>query len=213
MARVITIAQQKGGAGKTTMAVQLALAWHAAGRRVTLIDIDPQGSLARWFALREAALGAAGAGIDFAAVTGWRATAEIERRVRAADLVIVDSPPHAQTDAKTAIRAAHLVVVPVQPSPLDLWATGPTLTLAADERKPVLLVLNRVPARSSIAESMAAEAAALGVRLATARLGNRAGFAASMVAGRGVVETAPGSVAGREIAALAEEILGEVGLS
>jgi chromosome partitioning protein len=211
MARVITIAQQKGGAGKTTLAAQLALAWRGTGRRVALIDIDPQGSLARWYARREQTLGGPDAGFAFAAVTGWRATAEIERRLGEADLVIVDSPPHAETDAKTAIRAAHLVVVPLQPSPLDLWATGPTLALAAEARKPVLLVLNRVPARSAIADAMAVEAAAQGVRLATTRLGNRAGFAASMIAGRGIAETAPSSVAAREVAALAEEILAAAG--
>ncbi|HVJ54663.1 MAG TPA: ParA family partition ATPase [Aliidongia sp.] len=211
MAKVITIAQQKGGAGKTTLAAQLALAWHGLGLRVTLIDVDPQGSLARWFELRERTLGAGGAGIGFVAVSGWRATAEIERHQREADLIIVDSAPHAQTDAKLAIRAAHLVIVPVQPSPLDLWATRPTLELAAEARRPVLLALNRVPARSTIAETMAAEAAALGAGLAAARLGNRAGFAASMAAGLTVMETAPSSVAAREVRALADEILVKAG--
>ncbi len=211
MARVITIAQQKGGAGKTTLAVQLALAWQAIGKRVTLIDIDPQGSLDRWFALRARMLGEANVGVGFAAVTGWRAAAEIDRHARGADLIVVDSPPHAQTDAKAAIRAAHLVVIPVQPSPLDLWATAPTLALAAEARRPVLLVLNRVPARSGIAETMAREAASLDVRLAATRLGNRAAFAASMAEGKGILETAPNSLAAREVTTLADEILSAAG--
>jgi chromosome partitioning protein len=205
--RVITIAQQKGGAGKTTLAVHLALAWHALGRHVTLIDIDPQGSLTRWFQLREQALGRGAAGVDLSTVTGWRAPAEIERQVRTSDFVIVDSPPHAQTDAKIAIRAAHLVVVPVQPSPLDIWATKATVDLAASENKKALLVLNRVPSRSIIAEEMAAAVAEIGADLAQARFGNRGSFAASMADGRTVGETAPGTVAAREAAKLAREIL------
>ncbi|MEI9987002.1 MAG: ParA family protein [Aliidongia sp.] len=149
--RVITIAQQKGGAGKTTLAVNLGLTAAEFGLRVALVDIDPQGSLTRWFALRRAALGGA-AGIELSTVTGWRAANEIDRLAREYDLVVVDSPPHAQTDAKTVIRAPHLVVVPVQPSPLDIWATKPTIDLAEAERKHPVLVLNRVPSRSPIAE-------------------------------------------------------------
>jgi len=77
---VITIAQQKGGAGKTTLAAHLAIAWAGQGRNVALVDIDPQGSLAAWHALRTERLGDGKTGLDFAAITGWRTAAEVERR-------------------------------------------------------------------------------------------------------------------------------------
>src|SRR3981081_4464202 len=106
---VITIAQQKGGAGKTTLAAHLAIAWAGQGGSVALIDIDPQGSLASWHAPR--AYGVAGkSGIAFAAITGWRTAAEVERRARDHDIVVIDSPPHAETEARPAVRAAKLIL-------------------------------------------------------------------------------------------------------
>jgi cellulose biosynthesis protein BcsQ len=139
---VITIAQRKGGAGKTTLATQLAVAWARCGARVAALDIDPQGSFSTWVDLRRARLGAKAIGFDFAALPGWRAAQWVDDRVGSADLVVIDAPPHAETEARIAVRVARLVVVPVQPSPLDLWATAETLKMAQDERRRSLVVLN-----------------------------------------------------------------------
>jgi chromosome partitioning protein len=202
---VITVAQQKGGAGKTTLAAHLALAW-AAELRVAVIDIDPQASLSTWFRLRRERLGNA-AGIEVVAVTGWRVTTEVERLRRDRDLVLIDSPPHAETEARIAVRAANLVLVPMQPSPMDLWATKPTLDLARAEGVPVLVVMNRVPPRAKLTETIIDEIKALGVPVATARLGNRTALAASLAQGKGILEAAPRGIAAAEITALAREIL------
>jgi chromosome partitioning protein len=205
-ARIITIAQQKGGAGKTTLAAQLAVTWSLQGGRLALLDIDPQGSLAAWAALRRARFGEAGLGFEFAALSGWRAGEWVERQARGVDFVIVDSPPHAELEARIALRAASLVLVPLQPSPLDLWSAATTLRLAREEGRAILAVLNRVPARSSLTETVIAELARNDVRLAAATLGSRVAFAQAMAQGRGVVETAPSSTAAAEITALAAEI-------
>src|SRR5689334_4150228 len=130
---VITIAQRKGGAGKTTLATQLAVAWARCGARVAALDIDPQRSFSAWVELRQARVGEKQIGFDFAALPGWRAAQWVDDRVNGADLVLIDAPPHAETEARIAVRAAALVVVPVQPSPLDFWATAETLKLARDE--------------------------------------------------------------------------------
>jgi chromosome partitioning protein len=205
-AKVLTIAQQKGGVGKTTLAAQLAVVWALQGRRVALFDIDPQGSLAAWAELRRKRLGDAALGFEFAAMSGWRADARVERYARDMEFVIVDSPPHAELEARMALRAATLVVVPLQPSPLDLWSAGTTLKLARDEKRAILAVLNHVPARSSLTAAVAGELARDGVAVATARLGSRVAFAQAMAQGSGVTESAPSSLAAAEIAALAEEI-------
>jgi chromosome partitioning protein len=205
-ARVITIAQQKGGAGKTTLAAQLAIAWMRQGRKLALLDIDPQGSLAAWAELRRQRLGEAALGLTCAALAGWRAGEWVERHARDADIIIVDSPPHAELEAQIALRVANLVLVPLQPSPLDLWSTATTLRLARAENRPLLAVLNRVPARSSLVESVTTELTRDGVKLATATLGSRIAFAQAMAQGRGVVETAPSSLAAAEITALAHEV-------
>jgi chromosome partitioning protein len=205
-AKIITIAQQKGGAGKTTLAAHLALAW-AAAARVAIIDIDPQASLAAWFRLRRERLGAVSPDIEVASLGGWRVAGEVERQAKSHDVVVIDTAPHAETEARIAVRAASLVLVPVQPSPMDVWATRPTLDLARQERVPSLLVLNRVPARANITEAMARQLAALGAPVASVQIGNRVALAAALAEGRGILEAAPHSRAAGEIAALAREVL------
>ena len=205
----ITIAQQKGGAGKTTLAAQLAVAWWKSGRRVAMIDVDPQGSLSAWYDER-LRRGHPSNGLYLVQVSGWRLPTEVDRLKRDYDLVVVDSPPHAETDARVAVRAARLVVVPLQPSPMDLWAMRPTLELAGKEGSQALVVLNRV-ARGKMVETVKQQIAAQGLPLATAMLGNRVAFAASMMEGRGVVETSPTNPATLELQALADEIAGMVG--
>jgi chromosome partitioning protein len=205
-AMIITIAQQKGGAGKTTLAAHLALAW-AVDRRVAVIDIDPQASLATWFRLRRERLGGGASAMDVSALGGWRVAAEVERQARNHDIVVIDSAPHAETEARIAVRAATLVLVPVQPSPMDVWAMRPTMELARQERVPALLVLNRVPARANLTDVMAAELAALGAPVAETQIGNRVALAAALAEGKGILEAAPGSRAAQEIVALAREVL------
>jgi chromosome partitioning protein len=206
MAVVITVAQQKGGAGKTTLAANLAAAF-AARRRVALLDIDPQHSLARWHALRAAH---AVAPIGFSDVSGWRLGNELDRLRRAHDVLIVDSPPRIDTDARLAVRGADLVLVPVQPSAPDVWAAAGTLKLAADERRPARVVLNRASAGRLRTDSEA-ELARLGYpRLATV-IGNRAGVPGAFAQGLGITETAPKSVAAAELRALLAEIEGIIG--
>ncbi len=208
MAVVLTIAQQKGGAGKTMLAAHLGVAF-AAGRRVALLDIDPQKSLTRWFALRAARPpGKDLAPLGFSDVSGWRLGAELDRLKRDFDLIIIDSPPQIATDARTALRAADLVLVPIQPSPPDLWAAEGTLALAASERRAAHLVFNRASAASRLRQTMAAEIAERGVSLLAGALGNRAGFANAFARGLGIGEAAPNSRAGTELAALAAEIDG-----
>lgn len=204
---IVTIAQQKGGAGKTTLAIHLALAWAAGGKRVATIDVDPQASLTTWFRLRHERLGARGTPIGTVAVSGWRVAGEVERQAPNYDIVLIDSPPHAETEARIAVRAGRLVLVPVQPSPMDLWATKPTLDLASAEKRPALLVLNRVPPRAKLTGKVLEAFNRLQVPVAETRIGNRVALAAAINEGQGILEYEPSSRAAREIRALAEEVM------
>ncbi len=202
---VITVAQQKGGAGKTTLAIQLATAFRALGLRVALVDIDPQASLTGWVRKREHRSQPAPE-LHLSMIGGWRLGVELDRLKREHDLILVDTPPHAEADAKGAIRAAGIVLVPCKPSPLDIWASAATLDLARKEGRRVALVLNRVPPRSRSLDEALAALNEVRARALEARLGNRQAFVASINQGLGVVESEPKSSAADEVRALAEEV-------
>lgn len=221
MAKVITIAQQKGGAGKTSLAAHLAAYWASNNngipkngamrdepdhRSITLVDLDPQGSLSTWYQTREEK------GVDLDAISlrtgaGWKVNSEIQSAQKDSDLIIIDSPPHSETSTRIGIRHADIVVVPLQLSPMDIWATRSTMDLIKKERRPVLMVFNRVPARGKLAANLKDRLQGEDLPIARSTLGNRTAYASSLMTGKGVTETEPSSVAATEIRDLAEELL------
>lgn len=204
VAKIITIAQQKGGAGKTTMAAHLAVAWAQSGRRrVALVDIDPQGSLSQWYKMREARMGEDDTGLTLSAISGWRVRNEIDRLKHSHDLIVIDSPPHTDAEARTAIRAADLVVIPLQPSPMDVWATSATIQMCKQEQVPVKMVLNRVHPQAKLTEAISGDM----IGLTANRFGNRVIFAGALMHGLGVTEAQPNSIAAEEVRGLAREII------
>ncbi len=205
---IITVAQQKGGAGKTTIVAHLAVALRQSGLAVATVDTDPQGSLTRWAALRAERLGELD--ITHRQISGWRTANEVDRLSGAHDVVLIDSAPHAETEARIAVRAASLVALPVQPSPMDFWATEPTLDLARQERVPAVLVLNRVPRRTRLAASVIAAMSALKAEVSPAWIGSRIAFAAALMDGLGVTEIPRPGLAAEEILALADDLRGRV---
>lgn len=204
--RILTLAQQKGGSGKTTLAAHLAVACMREGLSVAILDVDPQGSLGEWFEAREARLGAAEAGLAFRTASGWGARREARGLARDHDVVVVDTPPKSDLESRPAVEAASLVVVPVQPTPVDLWATQATLEGVAKAGVPALLVVNRALERATLTARMRAAIEELGYPVAATRLGSRIAYAASMEDGATVMETGARTAAD-EMAALAREIL------
>jgi chromosome partitioning protein len=203
---VITLAQQKGGSGKTTLAAHLAVALLRAGNTVAMLDIDPQGSLGEWYERRERRLGDLAIDIGFRTASGWGARREARALGRDYDIVIIDTPPKSDLDIRPAFEIADLVVVPIQPTPVDLWATDPTLAMIAKERNRSLMVINRANRRALITGEMVAAITGLGHAVAATQIGNRVAFAASMGNGATVIDIAPGSAAGGEIVAVANEV-------
>jgi chromosome partitioning protein len=208
MGKVIAVAQQKGGSGKTMLTAQVAVAL-SADHNVALLDIDPQGSLTIWGKLRASAA-KAGETITVHTVSGWRLGVELDKLKSKYDIVLIDTPPVIDSDARRAIRASDLVLIPLNPSPPDLWAAEGTLKLAAEEKRKVALVFNRAPAASRLRKRMEAEIAARGLKLLATALANRAGFANAFADGLGVTEAAPASPAADEIRGLADELIASV---
>ncbi len=205
MAFIIAVAQRKGGAGKSTLAANIATALAADGTPVALIDTDPQKTLSHWHRER-AAHGGKVPALAFESPSGWRMSGIVERRRRDPGFLILDTPPHNEADAKLAIRAADLVLIPLQPSRADLWAMDATLDLATSERRPYRLVLNRLPPSGKLREALLAEIATRKLPMMDQTLGNRAAFAEALARGLGVNEAAPRGLAAAEMRALAESI-------
>ncbi|MEH0075030.1 ParA family partition ATPase [Pannonibacter sp. Pt2] len=215
---ILTVAQQKGGSGKTTLTAHVASGFLNGivqglpkGLRVAILDVDPQGSLGTWYEARERKLGEETTGITLRTASGWGARREAKALARDHDFVIIDTPPKTDVDARPAIDAAELVLVPVQPTPVDLWATGQTFQMAKREDTPAFLILNRVPPRAALTVDVEEAIRAQGLERLAPMLGNRTGFAASMGEGLTVFETDPRGKAAAEAASLMQAIAALLG--
>ncbi len=207
MGKTVLFVQQKGGAGKTMLLTQLAAHYAGLGASVALIDLDPQRSTAAWFAERAAGAPA----MDLQESAEWRAGSDIRDAARAADWVFVDAPGSADVLGRGAMRAADFALIPCQPAMVDVWATAATLAMAAKEKLPHAVVLNRFPPRGRAAEAAAAALVASGAPVLAPRIGTRAAFADAFMRGAGVTETARNSKAAQEIAALAAALEAALG--
>ena len=206
---ILALLNQKGGVGKTTLALAIAGEWAMQGRRVILIDADPQGSALDWSEMRaREGLPRLFSVIGLARDTLHR---EAPALARDADLVVIDGPPRVAGLMRSALLATDMVLIPVQPSPFDGWASAEMLALISEARiyRPELVarfVLNRCGARTVLARDTAEMLADHDPPALASRIGQRIAFAAAAQSGRIVRELDHESVAAREISALTAEV-------
>lgn len=207
--KVIALLNQKGGAGKTTIATHLAgeLAMH--GKAVTLLDADPQGSALDWAQRRLQSGGSRLYGVFGLARDSLHR--EVPGIAQQSDCVVIDGPPRVAALARSALLAADLVLIPVQPSAYDVWATQEMVTLITEARvfRPELraaFVVNRRVVGTVIGREARAALADQPFSTLCADIAQRIAFADCVAAGKLVWEVSPKGAAAREIAALAEAV-------
>lgn len=207
---IVSFLNQKGGVGKTTLALNVAGAWASKGTRVLLIDADPQASALDWSALRtREGLPRLFGVIGLARDTLHREAPELARGV---DHVVIDGPPRVAGLMRSALLASDLVLMPVQPSPLDGWASAEMLTLVSEARvyRPDLharFVLNCCAARTVLARETADNLAEHDPPALSNRVGQRIAFAAAVQSGLLVREYEANGLAAGEIEKLSAEII------
>lgn len=191
----IAVVSQKGGAGKTTLAIHLAAAAERMGEVALIIDADPQATASQWAAWREEAPPEV---IDSAPP---RIAAKVEQaKAAGATFIVIDTPPHADSTASKAIEAADLVLIPCRPSAFDLAAIRTTARLVQLLAKPAWVVFTAGPAHADRIHADAAElVASFGVPVCPHRVADRAAFRHASAAGRTAFEIEPDGKAAREI--------------
>jgi len=203
---ILSLVNRKGGVGKTTLAVNIAGALARRGRRVLVMDLDPQGSASHWYGLSK--------------------THEFEVRHypkpdipeflgalrREFDHVILDSPPSVGELTRSALVRADLALIPVGPSPLDIWSSRDTVAMVkeAGEVNPHLaarLLIARMIPRTILAREARDALGSLGIPVFETAISQRVAYVESIIAGLSVLEYAPQSEAASEISRLCAEIL------
>ena len=196
--KIIAFAAQKGGVGKTTLAVNVAVQAAALGLKTALFDLDPQESATAWSERRS---------LDSPHVEPF-STRRLRDGIGAAEghgfqLALIDTPPAQGDQAHTAAELADLVVVPCRPSLVDLDAIQATGRLLKSTRTPGLIVLNAAPPTATQLISDAREIAeATGIEVASVVIRERGAFRASWPTGQGVTEFEPSGKAALEICEL-----------
>jgi len=206
VAKVISVLNQKGGVGKTTLTIHIATALARKGEKVLLVDADPQGSALDWSALRPNEPLFPVAGLPKASIHK-----ELPKLVQGYGTVLIDGPPRVYDVAQSAIMASDLVLIPVQPSPYDVWAAKEIVDLLGEAsvykgKLKSAFVINRKITNTAIGRDVAEALAEYPVPVFKSTVCQRVAFAESASGGLTVYDTSPNSPARKEIDALVAEL-------
>lgn len=195
--KIVAIISQKGGAGKTTLALHLATSSALAGRNTAIIDLDPQASAANWGDRRAAELPVVLSAHASRLAHEIRRVEEME-----GDLLIIDTAPHSDSAALEAAKAADLILVPCRPAILDIEAISNTLDLVKTTGTPIFVVMNAVAPQGNEAAEAVEAISGLEVGVCPVGLRQRVAFSRALITGQSAEEFEPGGKAAGEAALL-----------
>jgi chromosome partitioning protein len=192
--KIVSVISQKGGAGKTTLAIHLAVAAEKSGKETAIVDLDPQASATNWKDSRS----------DETPVVVSAQASRLEPVLKAAEaarakITLIDTAPHSEGASLAAARAADMILIPCRPSILDLRAISSTIDIAKIAQKPVAVVLNGTPPRGNIAEEAKSAVDGYHVEVCPIRIGQRASFIHALSLGQTAQEYDPQGKGAEEI--------------
>jgi chromosome partitioning protein len=202
---IISLINQKGGVGKTTAAINLASGLAEAGNRVLIVDSDPQGSVIQWHSI------AAGRALEAIHLPDPALKSRLKSLHRRYDYIVIDSPPAIEEITRAVIEVSNLAIVPIAPSPLDIWSSKETISLveAAGKRyrmlKAKILIYRKIPGTRLGTEAREAMRS-YNFSILDTEISQRIAYVEAMLAGLSVLEYAPLSAAAIEVRSLCEEI-------
>jgi len=204
---IVGVLSQKGGVGKTTIAINAAATLALRGRRVLLVDADPQGSSLAWSSARDRD--------PLFPVVGMAKPSlhrDLPAMAKDYDVVVIDGAPRVNELGRSAILASDTILIPVQPSPYDVWAAALTVQLIREaqqfrEHLTAAFVINRRIVNTAIGRDVANALDHFGMPVLPGHLCQRVVYAESASQGLSVVELAPQSEAAREVTTLVSSIV------
>lgn len=207
MGKIISFSNQKGGTGKTSLAVNIGVLWSNSGYKVAIFDADSQKSFSNWFDARKNYYGEDDIGIDLLPYNSHSFENDLKDIRKNYNFIIIDSPPIISYETIQIVKNSDRIIVPTLPSPVDLLATVPFLNMIKKERKNSLVVLNRVLPRAKLTEAMILRLRYAGAKIARSRISSKVIYAETFSKGRGVVDISVRSSTSKEIIKLGDEII------
>ena len=202
--RVVAIASQKGGAGKTTLTVHLAIAAVMAGVKAAVIDTDPQASLADWWNVREKN------DLPFVLSTVAELPVKIEQlREGGIEMLFIDTPPSVTDVIRDVVALSDIIIIPTKPSPLDVRAISKTVNIVEKCGKPMVFVISIAKKNARITADTAVLLSQFGT-VAPVQIGDRTEYASCMIDGRTVMEVYPSGNSAEEVVQLWKYINSQV---
>ena len=177
--------------------------------KIAIIDTDPQGSLGKWFVVRSEKK-VSNENLTFKTASLWGAQYESKTLKKDHDIVIIDTPPKIESDARPSIEAADLVLIPMTPSHVDFWATEAIIDIAKKAEKKIFIQINRANERSKLVKKTYEYINSINVKSTNTLIGHRQIYASSMGEGKTAIEKQKKSNAVEEIKKLSEQILLEL---